>query len=194
MNKLSSLLIACACLIPISSQALVITDVISVNKTLDVGSRVFDFDLTKHGYNHLTDSINSVELSYDFSKTIDDFDDYDDPSTVETIQFNSYIFDGRTNYYDINPEIITQRTSWRKDESYCQRENYNNGECELNLDLFGKAEEFLSVYNGKIWLGDVTFSVDVTRSEVPEPSAVILLMMGLFAIFSKKIRVKAHKS
>ena len=193
MNKLRSAFFALACMLPLSSQALIITDVISVNKTLDLGSRVFDFDLTKHGYNHLTDSINFVELSYDFSKTIDDFDDYDDPDTVETIQFNSYIFDGRTNYYDINPEVITQRTSWHKDETYCQRENYNNGECELNLDLFGKAEEFLSVYNGKIWLGDVTFSVDVTRTEVPEPSSIILVMMGIIAIGFAKIRSAARQ-
>jgi hypothetical protein len=183
MKKLRSLFLAAACFIPLTSHAVIISDVISVNKTLDIGSLIFDFDLTKHGYNNLTDSINFVELSYDFSKTVDEVDDYDDPSTMETIQFNSYIFDGRTNYYDINPEVITQRTSWNKDDTYCQRENYDNGECELNLDLFGNAEEFLSVYNGKIWLGDVKFSVDVTRTEVPEPSSSILLAMGLFAMF-----------
>lgn len=170
-------------LLPINANALVITDVISVNKTLELGWRAFDFNIAKHGYNHLTDTINFIELSYDFSKMVDEVDDYDDYETLESIQLNSYIFDGRNYIHDINPEIISERISWRKDESYCQKEDYDTGECELNLDLNGTARELLSVYNGNIWLGDVTFSVDVTRANVSEPSSFILLMLGLFTFY-----------
>lgn len=190
MSILRKACLAVICLLPLSSQALVISDVISVNKTLEHESRSFDFNLTKHGYNHLTDTIKFVELSYDFSKMVDEIDDYENMDTWETIQLNSYIFDGRANFSDINPEIIHQRVSWRKDESYCQKENYDNGECEFNLDLNGTAREFLSVYNGAIWLGDVTFSVDVDRVNVPEPSPFILFGLGLLAmVFVRKKRV-----
>lgn len=176
-----------------ASQAFVITDVISVDKPLASGGYSFDFDLTKHGYNHLTDTINFVELSYDFSKMIDPGDDYDNMDTLETIQLNSYLFDGRINFYDINPGVLQQRLSWTKDESYCQHENYHTGECELNLDLNGTAREFLSVYNGDIWLSDVKFSVDVTRVGVPEPSSLILLVLGLFSLFAARVRSTASK-
>ena len=183
MKLFQSALLAATCLLTANAQALVISDVVSINKVLDLGSHRFQFDLSKHGYDHLTDSINFVEVSYDFTKTIDEVDDFDAPDTLETIQLNSYIFDGRTNFYDINPEIIKQQASWIKDESFCQRENYDNGECDLNLDLDGRAEEFLSVYNGKVWLDKATFTVNVTRAEIPEPASLILLGMGLIAIF-----------
>ncbi len=183
MSILRKACLAAVCLLPLSSQALVISDVISVNKTLELDWRSFEFDLTKHGYNHLTDTIKFVELSYDFRKMVDEGDDYENLDTLETIQLNSYIFDGRANFIDINPEIIHQRVSWRKDESYCQKENYDNGECEFNLDLNGTARESLSVYNGSIFLGDVTFSVDVDRVSVPEPSPFILFGLGVLAMF-----------
>lgn len=189
MAAIRSALVVLLGMLSLNTQALVISDVISVNKTLDLTWRAFDFDLTKHGYNHLTDTINYVELSYDFSKMVDDVDDFENYETLETIQLNSYIFDGRINYFDINPGIISQRLSWQKDESYCEKENYDTGECEFNLDLKGNAREFLSVYSGNIWLGDVTFSVDVTRKEVPEPSSIILFFLGLLSIAAMRFRL-----
>ncbi len=179
MAALRSLLFGVLGILSLKSYAFVISDVISVNKTLDLTWRSFDFDLTKHGYNHLTDTINFVELSYDFSKMVDEVDDFDNYETLETIQLNSYIFDGRVNYFDINPGVISERASWIKDESYCEKENYDTGECEFNLDRDGKAREFLAVYSGNIWLSDVTFSVDISRKEVPEPSSALLLFVGL---------------
>lgn len=166
----------------LNAHALIIKDVISVNKILELDWRTYDFDITKHGYNHLTDTINFVTLTYDFSKMVDEFDDYDDYTTMETIQLNSYIFDGRSNIYNLDPGILTQRLHWTKDESYCQKENYDTGECEFNLDLKGTARESLAVYNGNIWLGDVTFSVDVTRTNLPESSPFILVALGLIAL------------
>lgn len=189
-----SLLFGVLGMLSLKSHAFVISDVISVNKTLDLTWRSFDFDLTKHGYNHLTDTINFVELSYDFSKMIDEVDDFDNYDTLETIQLNSYLFDGRVNYFDINPGIISERMSWQKDESYCEKENYDTGECEFNLDLDGKAREFLSVYSGNIWLSDVTFSVDVTRKQVPEPSSVLLLFVGLLTTVVLRTRSARKKN
>ena len=193
MTILRNACLAVVCLLPLSSHALIISDVISVNKTLDVGWLDFKFDLTKHGYNHKTDTIKFVGLSYDFSKMIDESDDFDDPSTLESIQLNSYIFDGRTNFYDINPGIISSRLSWQKDESYCEKENYDTGECEFNLDLNGTAQEYLSAYSSNIFLGDVTFSVDVDRVDVPEPSPFILFGMGFLAMCAARGRLALVK-
>lgn len=178
----------------LNAHALVIKDVISVNKILEINWRAYDFDLTKHGYNHLTDKINSVTLSYDFSKMVDEGDDFDDYDTLESIQFNSYIFDGRTIFHDINPGIISESRDWTKDESYCQKENDDTGECELNLDLNGTAREFLSVYSGNVWLGDVTFAVDVTRSYIPEPSPLMLFLVSFFALYSWRGCYKKRKN
>lgn len=166
-------------LLPVHAQALIITDTISVNETLGISSHRFEFDLTKQGYNYRTDTINSVSLSYDFSNMIDEIDDFDNYDTLETIQLNSYLFDGRSNFHDIDPEIIYQHIHWTRDLSYCQHENYDNGECEYHLDLNGTAREFLGIYNGNLWLGDVTFSVDVTRINLPEPTPFILFGIGL---------------
>jgi hypothetical protein len=189
MTAWRSLLVCVLGILSLKSYAFVISDVVSVNKTLDLTWRYFDLDLTKHGYNHLTDTINFVELSYDFSKMVDEVDDFENYETLETIQLNSYIFDGRVNYFDINPGIISQyRLHWQKDESYCEKENYDTGECEFNLDLNGTARETLSVYSGHIWLSDVTFSVDVTRKEVPEPSSVLLLFIGLLTTIVLRTR------
>lgn len=171
---------------------MIITDVIPVNGQLGLQGYVFDFDLVKHGYNYLTDTIKFVELTYDFSKLVDPIDDFENFDTLETIQLNSYLFDGRMNILDINPGLLSQRLSWRKDISYCQKENYDTGECEINLDLKGNAREFLSIYNGNIWLSEVSFSVDVTRTSVSEPSTVILLFLGLTMIFIGR-RVKRSK-
>lgn len=194
MNIFRKACLAVVCLLPLSSQALIISDVITVNKVLEVDWRAYNFDLTKHGYNHLTDTIKYVELSYDFSKMIDEGDDFDDYDTLESIQMNSYIFDGRNIFHDINPEVITQRISWRKDESYCEKENYDTGECEFNLDLNGTASELLSVYSKNIFLSDVTFSVDVDRIEVPEPSPFILLGMGFLAMCVARSRLALAKN
>ena len=183
MAILRNACLAVICLLPISSHALIISDVISVNRTLKIDWRAYDFDLTKHGYNHLTDTIKYIELSYDFSKMVDEGDDFDNFDTLESIQLNSYIFDGRVNYHDINPGIIKERVGWMKDESYCEKENYNNGECEFNLDLNGTAREFLAVYSGNVFLSDVTLSVDVDRVNVPEPSPFILFGLGLVAMY-----------
>ncbi|RYY76405.1 MAG: PEP-CTERM sorting domain-containing protein [Gammaproteobacteria bacterium] len=183
-----SLFVGVLGILSLKSHAFVISDVISVNKTLDLTWRSFEFDLTKQGYNHLTDTINFVELSYDFSKMIDETDDFENYETLETIQLNSYIFDGRANYHDINPGVLSQRVGWLKDDTYCQKENYDTGECEFNLDLNGTAREFLSVYSGNIYLSNVTFSVDVTRTEVPEPSSVLLLFVGLLTTLVLRTR------
>jgi hypothetical protein len=189
-----SLLVGVLGILSLKAHAFVISDVISVNKTLDLTWRSFDFDLTRHGYNHLTDTINFVELSYDFSKMVDQVDDFDNYETLETIQLNSYIFDGRINYFDINPGVISQRLSWQKDDAYCQKENYDTGECEFNLDLNGTARESLSVYSGNVFLSDVTFSVDVTRKEVPEPSSILLLVVGLLTTVVLRTRLVRKKN
>ena len=194
MTTWRSLLVGIIGILSLKAHAFVISDVISVNKTLDLTWRSFDFDLTKHGYNHLTDTINAVELSYDFSKMVDEVDDFENYETLETIQLNSYIFDGRVNYFDINPGVISQQSSWQRDNSYCQKENYDTGECEFNLDLNGTAREFLSVYSGNVFLSDVTFSVDVTRKEVPEPSSLLLLFVGLLTTVVLRTRSVRKRS
>ncbi len=182
MTIFKSMLAVLALSFSLGSHAIIITDIIPVNKQLGLQGYNFNFDLAKHGYSHVTDTINYIELTYDFSNWVDSIDDFENFDTLETIQLNSYLFDGRSNFHDINPGLIQQRLSWNKDISYCQKENYDTGECELNLDLKGNAREFLSIYNGNIWLNDVRFSADITRASVSEPSAMILLLMGLAMI------------
>ncbi len=182
MTVFKSLLVALALLLPLNSQAIIITDTIPVHKQLELRGYNFYFDLAQHGYNHVTDTINYIVLIYDFSKSVDPIDDFENFDTLETIQLNSYLFDGRSNFHDINPGLIQQGLSWTKNIDYCQKENYDTGECEFNLDLKGNAREFLGVYSGSIWLSDVKFSVDVTRVSVSEPSTIILLLLGLAMI------------
>jgi hypothetical protein len=181
MKILRSLCLLYLLLQPINSYATVISDVISFNKVLPVDGYNLEFNIAEQGYNYLTDTINWVTISYDFTNMIDEFDDIEDMSTLESLQINSYIFDGRTYFNDINPGVYKVREAWNKNLNYCQLEN--DGVCELNLDKDGMAREILSIYSSNIWVGDVTFSVDVTRTEVPEPSTLILFFLGLSTLF-----------
>ncbi|MES2674483.1 MAG: PEP-CTERM sorting domain-containing protein [Pseudomonadota bacterium] len=181
MKKLIKAIVFCFLAIPFYANAIVITDMVSINRNLNGGVSV-DFDLRRQGYNHETDTIRLVTLSYNFREIIE-YDDIDDPSTWESTEIYSLLFDGRAFFRDISTENYTQRLSWQKDYS-CQRSSEDDEICFYNLDLFGNTTEFLRSYTDNLWLLDGTLSVEVDRVSVPEPSPFILLCMGLVAILT----------
>lgn len=181
MNTLRTFLMLVAVLFSMGANALIIKDVISFNKKMAESVFYnFDFDLTRHGYNPLTDSITRVQLSYDFSELIDDGHDPDNMDTWESAMFYSRLFDGRSYDPDVTPGVGSERLAWTK-TGECQLVN-DDDICVYNLDLYGNARETVVAYTDNLWLGDVMFSVEVDRVNLPEPSSIIMLVFGLVIV------------
>lgn len=175
---------------PFYANALVITDVVSINRNLANEWISLDFDLTKHGYNHETDTIKLVTMSYNFREIVE-YDDINDESSWESVEIGSMLFDRRSYFRDVSTETFTNRMSWEKTDE-CQLGGYDGEPCLYNLDLFGNTSESIRVYTDNLWFGEGVLSVEVDRVAVPEPSSILLLCLGLAGLgmlnYSRKVK------
>ncbi|RZK05272.1 MAG: hypothetical protein EOO43_22100 [Flavobacterium sp.] len=163
-------------LLSINANALLITQVFTINEHADIGWYHLEVDFTKLGYNPDSDTINYIERTYDVREVVDNGDD-DWETNWEFVQLNSWIFYPRMYINDIDTGVYTERLSWTRNE-FCQFED-QYGECLYNLDLMGNATEAFGVWTDNIWVGEFIYTIDVTRRNIPEPSAAILLLFGL---------------
>lgn len=186
MRNFLKFMFCCLPLAPVWANALVITDVISINREAD--SAVLDFDLRRGGYNPLTDSITLVTLTYDVREIVE-FDDYDDDSTLESGEQYSMIFDRKSYFRDISTGTFTQQIDWYKSDT-CQIGGFDGEPCEYSLDLFGTTAEYFRFYSGNIWFGEGTLTVEVNRISVPEPSAIILFCLGITGVTARRVRYR----
>lgn len=178
-----------------SANALLVSDVHEVNAALISGESagVF-FNLADHGYNHLTDTITNIKLSFDFKEIVEteeDFEDWYDMSNWEFIIFYSWIFDGRSIYSDVDTGILTFESGWAKNYD-CQASNSVDGDvtCLENLDLNGEMASWFVPYTDNLWLGEVRLDAEITRTSVPEPASVFLMLMGVIVLGIQRQRVK----
>jgi hypothetical protein len=176
MKIFMNVILFCFLSIPFYANAIVITDMVAINRSLNGGVSI-DFDLRRQGYNHETDTITLVTISYNFREIVE-FDDIEDQSTWESTEIYSLLFDGRALFRDLSTENLTNRLSWEKNY-LCQRGGDDGEPCIYNLDLFGNTTEFIRTYTDNLWLLDGTLSVEVDRISVPEPSPLLMLWMGL---------------
>lgn len=172
---------------PLSANALLLSDVHEFNAPLISGeSTGFNFNLGDHGYNHLTDTITNIKVSFDFREIVEteeDMENVDDMSNWEFIIFYSWIFDGRSIYADIDTGTTTFETSWNKDYS-CQYYDYADGDetCLHNLDLYGEMSSWFVPYTDNLWLGEARLDAEITRASIPEPASILLLSLGLIGL------------
>ncbi|MES2823545.1 MAG: PEP-CTERM sorting domain-containing protein [Pseudomonadota bacterium] len=176
-----------------SANALLLSDVHEFNAPLISGeSTGFNFNLVDHGYNHLTDTITNIKVSFDFREIVEteeDMTNVDDMSNWEFIIFYSWIFDGRSIYADIDTGTTTFETSWSKDYS-CQYYDYADGDevCLHNLDLYGEMSSWFVPYTDNLWLGEARLDAEITRASIPEPASILLLSLGLIGLGMRRRR------
>ncbi|RYY75452.1 MAG: PEP-CTERM sorting domain-containing protein [Gammaproteobacteria bacterium] len=176
-----------------SANAFLLSDVHKFNAPLVSAEFVgFNFNLADHGYNHLTDTITNVKVSFDFREIVEteeNLEDLGDMDNWEFIIFYSWIFNGRDIFPDVDTGVFTLETTWEKTND-CQHYSYVEGEeiCDQNLDLFGSMPSSLVAYTDNLWLGEARLDAEITRVSIPEPSTIFLLSLGLFGLMMKRIR------
>jgi hypothetical protein len=175
-----------------SANALLLSDVHEFNAPLINGeSTGFRFNLADHGYNHLTDTITSIKLSFDFREIVEteeDMTNVDDMSNWEFIIFYSWIFDGRSIYADIDTGTTTFESSWNKTYE-CQYFDYVDGDaiCLQNLDLTGEMSSWFVPYTDNLWLGEARLDAQITR--IPEPASILLFCLGVIGLATRQSRL-----
>jgi hypothetical protein len=180
----------------ISANALLMSDVEEFNSALVSGETYgFRFNLADYGYNHLTDTITNIKLSFDFREIVDteeDLEDVNDMDNWEFVIFYSRIFEGRSVYPDIDTGTITFASSSESKTYECQLGGEVDGEevCIDNLDLNGEMSSWLASYTNNLWLGEVRLDAEVARTSVPEPATILLLSLGIIGLGFGRYRAK----
>lgn len=126
------------------------------------------------------DPSDPVARNYDVREVVDDEQDPDKMATWEMAVFYSRLFDVRSLNPDTNLGNDNNRIAWNKIYD-CQPYD-SNDICTYNLELNGKGRETVVAYTNNLWLGDVTFLVELERVDLPEPISAVLLALGLIII------------
>jgi len=182
--------------VSISANALLVSDVQEYNSALVAGETYgFRFNLADHGYNHLTDTITDLKLSFNFREIVETKEDLEDVSDMDNWEFAifySWIFDGRSVYADIDTGTVTFESHSRNKTYECQYADYVDGDeiCRDNLDLTGEMGSWLASYTDNLWLGEVRLDAEITRISVPEPASILLLSLGLIGLGFGRYRTK----
>jgi hypothetical protein len=172
--------------LPIYASAFPITDTVSFNRNVSYEWILLDFDLTRQGYNHETDTIKHVTMSYNF-REIEEFDDIENEDTWESIEIYSLLFDRRSYLRDVSTETFVENIDWVKDYS-CQLGGFDGDPCVYNLDLYGTTMEEIFVATDNLWFGEGKLTVEIDRVTVPEPSSLLLLCFGFLGLMLRYFR------
>lgn len=187
------MLLACS-----KSYALLITHAIPVNNQI-AGYHSFTFDLVNHGYNPDTDSINLVIFSYDVKEIVEDpFEDTPDMEEREFVIIHDHFLYVRGVIADMDTGSISNRVHWESGEG-CLFSGYdeNNEEvCYFQPDKDGFFYSYWDVYTENLWMNSISLTIDVTRSNVDEPSPFVLLSgaLSLFIIRWRKYRLTVNQN
>lgn len=148
---------------------------------LPEGESVFGVDMLAHGFNPVTDTVDSLDLRLVFREIIDDdaTENYDE-GTLEFVVFHTILFGARmTVNPDVDTGLYTFANSWAPGESTCIFGGYDGEPCEWDPIGSGVFGLYVSAYTDNLWVTEATWTMDVTRTSVLESSPAVLLALGL---------------
>jgi len=180
MSHIKSLLFILLLLSFSRSYALIITDVIPFNNQLGT-SNSFTFDMVRQGYNPDTDVIRWVTFEYDIKEIVED--PFEDTAEMEDAREFIIIYDRflytRQVFADIDTGVVSERIDWNRMEE-CR---YGDGGdvCYFQPDQEGFFYSYWDVSTDNLWLNSISLTLDVDRTDVPEPS-VIFLLLGIIPL------------
>lgn len=176
------------------SYALLITHAIPVNNQI-AGSHSFTFDLVSQGYNPDTDSINLVIFSYDVKEIVEDpFEDTPDMEEREFVIIYDHFLYVRGVIADMDTGSVSERVHWESGEG-CLFSGYdsNNEEvCYFQPDKDGFFYSYWDVATENLWMNSISLTIDVTRSNVDEPSPLVLLSGALFLLILRREKYRLN--
>ncbi len=180
MSHVKSLLSILLLLLCSRSYALIITDVIPFNNQLSA-SNSFTFDMVDQGYNPDTDVIRWVTFEYDIKEIVED--PFEDTGEMEDAREFVIVYDRflytRQVFADMDTGVFSERIDWNRMEE-CR---YGDGgeECYFQPDQDGFFYSYWEVSTDNLWLNSISLTIDVDRTDVPEPP-IIFLMLGLIPL------------
>ncbi len=190
MSHVKTLLVILLLLSFSRSYALIISDVIPFNNQL--GERnSFIFDMVSQGYNPHTDVIRWVTFEYDIKEIVED--PFEDTGEMEDVREFIIIYDRflytRQVFADMDTGVFREHIDWLRMEE-CR---YGDGaeECYFQPDQDGFFYSYWEVSTDNLWLNSISLTIDVDRTEVPEPPAIFLLLGLIPLLLRHAVRLKA---
>lgn len=173
------------CLTSLHSHALVIVDSLK-NAPLELGYTGFSTNMLELGYNPDTDIAHSIRVLLSFREIVDNGDDWD-AGTMESVIFHAMPWGYRELVYsDVSTETISFDVSWASGEDTCAIWLIDG--CGYDPVKSGHFSIAMTNYSSNLMMDEVRWELDITRTQVNEPSAALLLMLGMtcLAILRRK--------
>lgn len=179
MKTLRWYLALICCLTSLHSQALLIVDSVK-NVPLASGYTGFSTNMLELGYNPATDIAHSIRVLLSFREIVDNGDDWD-AGTTEFLIFHAMPWGYRELVYgDVSTQTITFSQSWAPGEDTCVIWGMDG--CEYDPVKSGSFGIAMTNYSTNLTMDEVRWELDVTRAQVDEPPAVLLIMLGMACI------------
>lgn len=163
------------------AHALVITD-IRTDTAIREGADGFSTDMIALGYDPLTDIVNSVRLFVRVHEIDDDSDtDTPDSDTREFVVFYTMLFGSRMEVHaDVDNQSFEFVRSYLPSEDTCVI--WGVFECDYDPIKTGLFSVGIAASTSNLWLDEARWELDITRSQVDEPSVLLLFLSALLPL------------
>ncbi len=185
MNTIRGLTTVFLLFLSLQSYALIIT-YSEKNFSIEPGNSGFSVNMLDYGYNPRTDIANNIKVFLSFREIVNNGDDWD-AGTWESVTFYGRLWGFRElTIPDVSTETIDFSAYWRPGEDTCVI--WDVDACAYDPVKSGGFGISLWTWTTNLALDEVRWELDITRAKVNEPSAAILLILGLVCL--RRLRSK----
>lgn len=179
-----SVLLSC---ISLHAHAFLITDT-RMDTAIREGTDGFSTDMVALGYNPRTDVVNSVRLLVRVHEIMDDSEtDTPDSDSSEFVIFYTMLFGARMQVYpDVDNESFEFVRYYSPGEDTCVV--WGEFECGYDPVKTGFFGISMAASTSNLWLDEARWELDITRTHVPEPSVLLLILSALLALMLCRFR------